>query len=477
MENDLRNTINLLNEFLNGKNLYFFVRDPERALGLGTVLNNYHNVHILKTQYQEYFNDIGVNYFCLESDDSLINKFSGGARILLKDPTALDYMKKYQKDVNFAQTFKVSPAFIKNAQDQNLSVLNSGVNQSRTFEEKLTQYQEFAQHVSFPKTIISRFDQVTFLQIVQNLGGKFVIQFARGHTGSGTHIIETEEDFDKLQAENLQRTAKFSSYIDGRIYTVNACVTRVGVFIGGLSLQITGHESLGATKGATVGNDWSVRSNIENYDKILAQIETIGNLMYRKGFRGMYGVDFVVRENGEPVIIEVNARQTASVPMYTKIQLLKEEVPLSMLHLLEFFNLDIHHKPIEYNRRNTLPDNYSQIFIRADNELTINHQINMGIYRLQGDNAAINRYTDEVATTTIFLDEDRDKSLLFQKYVAGVDFMDKQGVLILAPVAQRVVKKGEEIARVQLNQSAVDGTGNLSPWIVETLNAIKYHQL
>lgn len=477
METELQNTIKLINEFLNRKNLYYFVRDPERALGLGMILNNYHIIHVLKSQYQQYFDDIGVNYFCLEADDSLINKFPGGARILLKEPTALDYLKKYQKEVNFAQTFKVSPAFIKNAQAQNLTVLNSSVEATRVFEEKLSQYQEFASYVRFPKTIISSFDQVTFLQIVQSLGTKFVVQFARGHTGSGTYIIETEEEFNALQAENLQRTAKFSSFIQGHTYTLNACVTRVGVFVGGLSFQITGIPDLGAGKGATVGNDWSRRMGIENYDIILKQTETIGTIMYKKGFRGMYGVDFVVTQNGEIFIIEVNARQTASVPMYTKVQFLKGEIPLSMLHLLEFFNLDIHQKPIDYNKRNILPDNYSQVFIRAQQEFKVNHQVSMGIYRLQGDNAAINRYTDEVASTTIFLDEDRDKSLLFQKYAAGVYTMDRQGVLILTPVAQRIIKKGEELARIQLNQSAVDNSGNLSPWIIETLNAIKYHQL
>ncbi len=477
MGSELQNTIDLLKEFLTEKNLYYFVRDPERAMGLCGVLPNYHIVHILKTQYLKHFDDTGVHYFCLEDENGSINTFSGGARVLLKEQSVLDYLGKYKKETNFAQTFKVSSAFVKNIQSQKLNTINNDVSTSRLFEEKLTQYQEFAQYVPFPHSLISRFDQVTFLQVVQKLGEKFVVQFARGHTGSGTHIIETEEEFDKLQVENSQKTVKFASFVEGKIYTINACATKAGIFVGGLSLQLTGDKGLGATKGATIGNDWSIRANISSYENILKKIEIIGNLMYKKGFKGMFGVDFIVRENGDCVIIEINARQTASVPMYTKIQLLKGEIPLSALHLLEFFNLDIYHKPAEYNNRNIEPDNYSQVFIRAENDIVINHQVNMGVYRLQGDNAAINRYTDEVESTTIFLDEDRDKSLLFQKYAVSIDFMDKQGILVLTPIAGRIVKKGEEITRIQLNQSAIDNSGEISPWIIEALNAIKYHQL
>lgn len=476
MLNNLENATQSLNKFLDQKSLFYFARDPERALGLATVLENYHIIHVLKSQYISCFDKTGVNYFCLE-DNNTVNTFPGGARILLKNPTVLEYLKSHNHKVNFAQTFKVSPAFVKNAQAQNLTIINSSTETTRTFEEKMTQYKELSAHVNFPKSIICRFDQMTFLQIVQSLGGKFVVQFERGHTGSGTHIIEVEDDFNKLQFENLQRTVKFSSYIEGHTYTLNACVTRVGVFIGGLNFQITGNTELGAGKGTTLGNDWSIRTNIESCNDILKQTEIIGSLMYKKGFRGMFGIDLVVTENGQIFIIEVNARQTASTPMYTKIQLLKEEIPLSMLHLLEFFDLDLQVKPKEYNKRNITPENYSQVFIRAQKEFRVNHQVDMGVYRLQGDNAAINRYTDEVAPTTIFLDEDRDKSLLFQKYAASVDFMDKQGVLVLAPVKERIIKKGEELARIQLKQSAVDNSGKLSPWIIESLNAIKYHQL
>ncbi len=249
------------------------------------------------------------------------------------------------------------------------------------------------------------------------------------------------------------------------------------MFIGGLSLQITGENELGATRGATIGNDWSRRTYISSTTEIESQVTKIGTEMYRQGFKGMFGVDVVVSEIGESYVIEVNARQTASVPMYSKIQLLKGETPLSLLHLQEHLNINIEDRPKDYNQRNLEALNFSQIFIRADNDSQIKHLVKMGCYRLQGDNAAINRYTDEIASTTVFLDEDRDKALLFQKYVTNVGSMDRQGVLILTPTVGKLIKKGEEIARIQLMQSAVDEMGTVYPWVKEALIAIKYNQL
>lgn len=476
MPNKLDKSLNQINEFLKDKNLFYFVRDPERALGLEALLRNYHIIHIISTQYNQYFEQQNIKYLYLETNNNLINQFSGGARILFKNENVSAYLSKHEKNINFAQTFKVSPAFLRSVLSRRYNTINSSVEITRMFEEKLTQFDELAKFVKFPKTIKIKLSDVTYLQIIQVLGTKFVIQFARGHTGLGTHIVNSEEQFNEIKERNLHRTVKITSFIEGQAYTINACTTKAGVFMGGLSLQITGYSRLGALEGATIGNDWSTRINIENYQDIIQQTEVVGKLLYKKGFKGMFGVDFVIKESGEVFVIEVNARQTASVPMYTKIQLLKSEIPLSMLHLLEYFNLDIPVTPSKYNNENILPECYSQIFIRAENDFVVHHLVNMGIYRLQGDNAAINRYTDEVEPTTIFLDEDCDKSLLFQKYASGIDSMEEQGILIITPTVGRIIKSGEEVARIQLKQGAVDDQGKLSPWIIEALNAIKYHQ-
>jgi hypothetical protein len=477
MRNRLQDYTNNLNSHLSDKNLYYFVRNPERGLGLETLINNYYLIYIQSSQYSEYFKDGGIKNYCLECDSEIDINPHGGTRILLSDQKVLDFLNESKKKLNYAQTFKVNPAYEKKVQELGFNSLNTTSLLNREFEEKITQYQNLSQLVNFPKTILDKFGNLSYLQLVHQLGQTFVIQFARGHTGSGTYVIKTEEEFNSIQAENDQRFAKFSSYVRGIAYTINACVTNTGVFMGGLSLQITGDQDLGALWGTTIGNDWSKRINLDNTDQIMKETESIGSSMHKKGFRGMFGVDFIVKENGETFVIEINARQTASVPMYTKMQLLRDEVPLSLLHLYEFMGLKIDLNYKEYNQQNLQPENFSQISNRADKQITINHCMKMGIYRLQGDNAAQNRLTDEIAPTTVFLDEDRDKALLYQKYATNVASMDRQGVLVLTPIKGRILNQGDEIVRLQLNQNAIDSQGNTIPWIKEALISIKEHQL
>ncbi|MCA9379649.1 ATP-grasp domain-containing protein [Candidatus Dojkabacteria bacterium] len=477
MRNRLQDYTNNLNSHLSDKNLYYFVRNPERGLGLETLINNYYLIYIQSSQYSEYFNDGGIKNYCLECDSEIEINPQGGTRILLSDQKVLNFLDKNKKKLNYAQTFKVNPAYEKKVQELGFNTLNTTSLLNREFEEKITQYQNLSQLVKFPKTILDKFGNLSYLQLVHQLGQTFVIQFARGHTGSGTYVIDTEEEFNSIQAENDQRFAKFSAYVSGIAYTINACVTNTGVFMGGLSLQITGDQDLGALWGTTIGNDWSKRINLDNTDQIMKETEIIGSNMYKKGFRGMFGVDFIVKENGETFVIEINARQTASVPMYTKMQLLRDEVPLSLLHLYEFMGLKIDLNYKEYNLQNLQTENFSQISNRADKQITIKHCMKMGIYRLQGDNAAQNRFTDEIAPTTVFLDEDRDKALLYQKYATNVASMDRQGVLVLTPIKDRILNQGDEIVRLQLNQNAIDSQGNTIPWIKEALISIKEHQL
>jgi hypothetical protein len=270
-------------------------------------------------------------------------------------------------------------------------------------------------------------------------------------------------------------TVKLSKKIDGYAYTINGVCTKKGIYIAGLSYQITGVASLGARPGTTVGNDWVFRENISSVDEILKITTTIGERIYKEGFRGMFGVDFIIEPTGQIFVIEVNARQTASIPMYNKIQLLNEEIPLSMIHMLEFLNFDLPDQIDKYNNANTLPLDYSQVFIRDPKEILVKNTVNMGYYRLQGDNAGMNRITDEVSASTIFIDEDRDKSLLYQGYAATIDAVTQKYILILPPANDRVIKPGEEVLRVELKQRAVDEKGVVYPWIIETLNSIKEH--
>lgn len=476
MPDNLTNEINKVNQFLTNKGLFFFSRDVERGFGLENIISTRHLMHIEESQYIPYLKDSGIKYFCLEEMEG-INNIEGGARKILQNNNAKKYLEENKRDINFSQTFKISPSFERLSESVGFRTVNTTSDLNRKYEDKISQFEVLQNKIKFPKTILGSLDQYTFLQLVQALGDRFIIQFPRSHTGSGTYIISSESVYEKVKSEHGQRKVKISSFIDGITYTLNGCITKNGIYLAGLSLQITGAKELTLNEGGTVGNDWSRRTNIENLSELITQSLELAKDMASSGFRGLFGVDFIAKDTGEIFIIEINARQTASIPTHSRIQLLKGEIPLPLLNLMDIFEIPIQIDPAEYSERNLKPDNYSQIYIRADRKMTIAHQVDMGNYRLQGDNAAINRLTDEIESTTIFLDEDRDKAFLYQKYATHLGEMDRQSILVLTPIGGRILNQGDEVARLQINQSAVNDQGLVYPWIVEALIAIKTHQL
>ena len=62
--------------------------------------------------------------------------------------------------------------------------------------------------------------------------------------------------------------------------------------------------------------------------------------MYNAGFQGMSGLDFIIDKGNNVYVIEINARQTASVPMHGYLQQRKGLAPFMLLHTVEFLSGD-----------------------------------------------------------------------------------------------------------------------------------------
>jgi hypothetical protein len=163
--------------------------------------------------------------------------------------------------------------------------------------------------------------------------------------------------------------------------------------------------------------------------------------------------------------------------MYTKIQLLSEQIPLSLIHLAEFMGIEYDIDVNEYNLANTRPQYYSQVFLRPLDNFVIQTEIKMGVYSLKGDsidnNATIN---NSAKGNVIFLDEEKDKALSYISSGFTINDIKNEGILLMTQKKGLLVKMNSELSRIQLSQSALDATGVLKPWIKEVLLAIKDYQ-
>ncbi|MCA9383237.1 ATP-grasp domain-containing protein [Candidatus Dojkabacteria bacterium] len=476
--NTITNLIGTINQKLDNSAYFYLSNDPERALGLENLLNNYHIVHIDDTQYLEHFDTNGVNYFCLDKELAETNSVYRSSLKLLKHPAFAEYFNKNMLNHNWIETFKISPAFEKYVENIEAKQINTPASLNRTFENKISQYINLQDiGVSWPKTIITKLADFDYEQLVAELGDRFVIQFDRGHTGEGTIFVNDQEKFSQIKSEFPNRVVRISKFTEGLAYTINCLVGVDQVYCGGLSYQVTGIPELTTLKGATIGNDWHYREFVDEHrlKQIIDDVVKIGNKMREQKYHGLFGIDLIVSEDSH-TIIEINARQAASVAMHTKIQLIEGQIPLKVILLSEILGIKHNIDSSEYNYEASLPLEWSQIFNRAKSNYHVNSQVDMGIYRLQSDNSAINRLNDEVVPGTIFLDEEKDKPLILQEKAYSITQLAEGAMLVLAPVKGKEIKRGSEIARLQMNQSA-SNDGTLKQWVKEALVAIENYQL
>jgi len=471
--------VSKINSKLGGTKLFYFTNDPERSLGLEKIVSNYVIVHIDDNEYLDDFEKHNIKYFCLSKSINLGADFFRSSLKLIKSQEFTNYFNQEKAHTNYMQTFKISPAFELAVRNLGGKPVNTSAKLNRLYEDKISQFQIISKlPICLPKTKVSKLDELNYHVLSTDFGGEFVLQFARGHTGSGTVFIKNESEFNNIKDTFQRRTVKVSEYISGTPYTVNCCITRQGVVFGGLSKQITGIKKLTPLIGSTVGNDWSNQADFINGINVLEnEISIIGEKMREDGYLGMFGLDIIVKEDGGFVFIEINARQPASIPMFTKMQLMQGQIPLALLHLAEFLEIDYKIDIEQYNQDNMRPFNFSQIFVRAQKDCEIKTELQSGIYRLQGDNAGFDPVIKQQVANVIFLDEQRDKALILQKSAYSIDALqDCAGMLLLTQVPGRIIKQNDEFARMQLNTSAFQKNGVLKPWIVEVLQTIYLEQ-
>lgn len=462
-----------INQQLDKATYFYLTRDIERALGLEDLISSYHVAVINNSPILELVRKNNVSVFSLAEHTT---NLPASSYRLLKSDSFQNYLQTINSDTRYLQTFKVSGAFQRFAEQQKFRVMNTSSALNRLFEDKVSQSKQLlASGVKVPNQEVVVLGSSSFNDMKSKYGDLFVLQFNRGHSGNATYFIDSEALWSELAGKYPQREARISQFISGPTYTLNGVITKHGVYLGGLSLQITGIKELSLEKGATVGNDFLCREGFKEttLTEIIAQAERIGNYMHSLGYLGMFGIDLII-SNGSPYIVEINARQPASIPYYTKIQRNLQQTPLALMHIAAFLDLEIEEDAEVYNQVSMQPIEYSQVSIRAFEDTQVNTQFKSGIFRLQSDNSAKSVATGEVIADTIFLDEDQDKPLILQKETYNAsDLNTESGILLLMPSAMQKISKGAEIIRLQAKQSVLLDATTVKPWVSDILVSIK----
>lgn len=355
--------MNLEKEFkksLSGKAFFYVTLDPERAMGIEDILPNYTIICPFRGRLTDSLRKKGVGLFILEDyidARKIADIIKRGSYGLLQNALVKVHINKASR----AKAMKTNILILKTSnliedlcKREHWTLLAPRASVAEKFENKVSQFKLLRKVVAYPKSTVLTleellsFDLNKFFKI--DLGrrpqAQIVLQFNRGHSGNNTFFIKPNGSISSPQEINIKklyklfprRQVKISEYIQGKTYTLNCLALRSGKIItGSISEQITGLAKATNNPSTTVGNDFSSAKKIAkgNIEAIRTIASDVGGVLYKKGYRGLFGIDVIIEKSTKKVyFIELNTHQPASIPFEAKLHRRIKKVPLLVYFIL-----------------------------------------------------------------------------------------------------------------------------------------------
>ncbi len=177
---------------------------------------------------------------------------------------------------------------------------------------------------------------LAYRSLAHRLGRVFVIQRDCGAAGSGTFLVSGPGDLSKVIGRLPDEPVRASPFLGHLSFNINAAVVGTEICVGFPNVQLSGVTELGAPWGGYCGNDYSAAGHADKtlIQQIQDQTEIVGNWLARRGFQGIYGLDFVVCESdGRPHAVDLNPRWQGSTALSTQSELEQGRLPLAAADL------------------------------------------------------------------------------------------------------------------------------------------------
>jgi len=299
----------------------------------------------------------------------------------------------------------------------------------------------------------------------RSLGERLVFQLPDYTVGGGlgTFFVKNKEEFIEFKRFVKQRRevreiniVNVTQYIEGRQVSITGCATHYGTVTSVLQTQIMDQPELAALEGRSgvwLGHDWHLRFDEKEQLAAEEQCKKWGEYIYKKGYRGIFGMDLIVDEDGKVWSVECNARYTGAFPVYTMMQIEKGEMPIDVWHLLEWlevkYEMDID-KVQEIYRQ---PKEGAHLILHNTERkfVTPTRTVKAGVYKVK-----------------------HDKIDWVREGFSLLDIKDKSEVVLCDKVVgeNMVLKPAERIGRLMFKRRVLDDKARLLPEIQKLVKQI-----
>lgn len=310
----------------------------------------------------------------------------------------------------------------------------------------------------FPEYLILNRHDITTWQELKNVFNdidEIVLQDSRLSGGKGTFMVKDEESLVYALNSIDEQDGSGVIVVSERVHhakerTVQGVVTKHGIFIGPLQKQIVRDATLSNMNvhngdkfcGAEIGFDDSCTDCYPEITKIAMQV---GEQLASEGYKGIFGVDYLIDQSSQVYLLEVNPRITGVTPLLTAL-FEDGDIPFYLLHILELAG-----EPYEITDMSisSLNQKGSLLVIHAQNEKNakVVKSLKSGIY---------------------------DESLAYQG--STIDYSDiKDGQILLQQYIPPNfnIKPGGRLMYMYTNKSVLNNDDTLKPHIARLVQNIQ----
>lgn len=181
-----------------------------------------------------------------------------------------------------------------------------------------------------------RLDQTRYSELASEIGSRFVVQLARGASGSGTAFVASEADFIAAGERFGSALVHAAPDLGDLSININALALKDGVIVSCPSVQLSGLSMLGSERGMYCGNDFIAARDlpVPVVRDVVEQTAQIGTWIASLGFRGLFGLDFVVDcSNSKAYAVDLNPRWQGSTTPLSLAEAKAGRMPLAVVDL------------------------------------------------------------------------------------------------------------------------------------------------
>jgi hypothetical protein len=166
----------------------------------------------------------------------------------------------------------------------------------------------------------------------RSIGAPLVAQTVTGSSGSGTAFLRSEQDLVEAGRVVGDGPVWVAPEVQGPSINLNAIVLDRDVVVGCPNIQLVGLEMLGSKPGMYCGNDFTAAAGLDS--SILAEVgeqtRRIGRWLSTVGYRGLFGLDFVVDPaSARPYAVDLNPRWQGSTALGAQAEARSGRLPLA----------------------------------------------------------------------------------------------------------------------------------------------------